>query len=163
MVAGRRGLAGWIASGGTLACGLLLASCTQSPTTPSALPLSAGFAFTSGPAPTIYAGSDQDSLSGAGSARVTVSTFDAITSGTWDMTFPESTADPTRYFSGELAGAALTVVMQESTLDGSVVAFTDCKLRFDGTLTSAKLTGTYASVPLSGCPARTGTIDLSPQ
>jgi hypothetical protein len=125
-----------------------------------------------------YVGTIQDTFAGTGTLHVTLSTYQGLASGDWVMTFPDVKPAPpicsagrcVYYFRGTLLGATLMTDVQQSSsnLDnfgvGSSEVFTpDCKLRLTGLVTAGRMTGTYSALPVSGCPDRTGTIDLTAQ
>src|SRR5256885_6253405 len=94
-----------------LACAAL-AECSSSSTPPSP------FGFAPGPTPTVYAGSIQDSVSGSGTLRLTLSTAAGVTGGTWTATF-NGRSEPTLIVTGAVASDVPTATVHPEETDTS--------------------------------------------
>ena len=133
---------------------VMLSACRASPSSPN------GFVFpSSGPLPTLYVGTVQDTLKGTGSVRVTETVVLGLASGYWDMTF-SGLADPTRLVSGSLNG---TTYNAEFSQGASADELFGCQFVLTASLTPSRLTGTYVSHSTRDCPDRSGTVDLTKQ
>lgn len=111
-------------------------------------------------APTVYVGTVQDSQGGTGTLRVTLATFEGVTSGSWQMVFPPTPSGPTYTLLVSLDGTTLTGRAQMSSLDGTFSVIPDCKLRVNATVSATRFVGTYASEVIARCPERSGNYDL---
>ena len=76
------------------------------------------FAVAPGPTPTVYAGSIQDSISGAGALRLTLSSAAGVIGGTWAATF-NGRSQPVLTFTGTLANDVLTGTVSPEVTDTS--------------------------------------------
>ena len=111
---------------------------------------------------TVYTGSITDSVNGAGSVTISVSSVESIAGGTWSATYP-GLRTVTRFISGTLKGTAYTATVSDCIETDSQACFPNCRQTFTGTLTSAGLTGTYAEVPGDSCTAHSGSVNASRQ
>src|SRR5471030_65376 len=134
-----------------------VAGCSLAPSTPTS-PL---FAFTPGPAPTVYTGTIVDSTSGSGTVTVSLASAAGLTSGTWDMSFGGKAA-PEYFISGTMSGnnyaANVTTCYYTGNTSG---CSSNCAFAFTGSLTSSSLGGTYRAVSDQSCLGRTGTISAA--
>ena|SRR2546430_1840832 len=115
-----------------LACAAL-AECSSSSTPPSP------FGFAPGPTPTVYAGSIQDSVSGSGTLRLTLSTAAGVTGGTWTATF-NGRSEPTLVVTGAVANDLLTATVHPEETDTS-----GCTSTMTATLAASGITGRYST------------------
>ena len=138
-----------------LACAAL-AECSSSSTPPSP------FGFAPGPTPTVYAGSIQDSVSGSGTLRLTLSTAAGVTSGTWTATFSGRT-EATRFVSGVVANDVYTATVYP--YGNEVVTTSGCISSMTAMLSASGVSGNYSTFRVTtSCPtAQTGSFTLTRQ
>ena len=112
---------------------LVAAQCTDSPTSPSA-------SLTG-----TWTGTIQDSLVGAGTARVTLAQSGSSLSGTWSFTAGADTNSGS--LSGSVTGSSLSAMLTPSVP-------TSCPFQVTATINGNTISGTYAAVnctvPISG-------------
>jgi hypothetical protein len=115
-----------------------------------------------GPAPTVYVGSIQDSASGAGTLRLTLSTVQGVVGGTWTATF-NGRSEPTLVITGVPQNDQLTATIHPEVTDTS--GSSGCTLSMTATIAASQISGTYASFAVTPtCPAaRTGTFAATRQ
>ena len=115
-----------------------------------------------GPTPTVYAGSVQDSADGAGTVRITLTTVQGVTTGTWTPTFGGRTQGA-RVIDGQVNANMFT---------GSIHPFVDevssesgCTWSVTGAFSSSGFSGTYSTFAVTrSCPtATTGSFTATPQ
>src|SRR5947208_12541466 len=99
----------------------------------------APFAVVPGPQPTAYAGSIQDSVSGSGTLRLTLSTAAGVTGGTWTATF-NGRSEPTLVVTGAVANDLLTATVHPEETDTS-----GCTSTMTATLAASGITGRYST------------------
>jgi len=121
----------------------------------------APFAVVPGPQPTAYAGSIQDSISGAGTLRLTLSSAAGVTGGTWTATF-NGRSEPTRVISGSVANDVFTATVNPDQSSGGS---TGCTSLVSATFAASSLSGTYSVFAVTpSCPAApTGSFTVTRQ
>jgi hypothetical protein len=132
------------------------AACTSSPAPSALLP------FEPGPTPTIYLGSIQDSESGPGTLRLSLSTAAGVTAGTWDATF-SGRPTLTRTVTGTIANNVLTATVRVQ--EGIVTSPDGCTFTMTSTFSANGLSGTYVAFAITPtCPTlRSGSFALTRQ
>ena len=109
------------------------------------------FAVAPGPTPTVYAGSIQDSISGAGALRLTLSSAAGVIGGTWAATF-NGRSQPVLTFTGTLANDVLTGTVSPEVTDTS--GSSGCTLSMRATVSGPGISGTYSTFAVTPtCPA----------
>ena len=118
--------------------------------------------FVPGPTPDVYAGSIQDSLSGTGTLRLTLSTAAGVTSGTWTATFSGRT-EATRFVSGVVANDVYTATVYP--YGNEVVTTSGCISSMTAMLSASGVSGNYSTFRVTtSCPtAQTGSFTLTRQ
>ena len=121
----------------------------------------APFSVIPGPQPTAYAEPIQDSNSGVGTLRVTLSSAAGVTGGTWTATFSGRT-EPPRVISGSVANDVLTATVNPDQTSG---VNSGCTSLVSATFTASSLSGTYSGFAVTPtCPApSTGTFTVTRQ
>ena len=122
----------------------MLAGCSSSSTPPSP------FAVVPGPTPTVYGGSIQDSVSGAGTLRLILSTAAGVTGGTWSATFNGRT-EPTLIVTAVAANGLLTGTVHPEVTDNG--GSSGCTSSMTATLSASGISGTYSTFAVTRtCP-----------
>ena len=118
--------------------------------------------FVPGPTPAVYAGSIQDSLSGTGTLRLTLSTAAGVTSGTWTATFSGRT-EATRFVSGVVANNVYTATVYP--YGNETVTTSGCISSMTAMLSASGVSGNYSTFRVTAsCPtAQTGSFTLTRQ
>ena len=108
------------------------------------------FAIAPGPTPAVYAGSIQDSVSGAGTLRLTLSSAAGVIGGTWAAAF-NGRSEPILTFTGVLANDVLTGTVHPEVTDTS--GSSGCTLSMTATVSGPGISGTYSTFAVTRtCP-----------